>query len=400
MGGARHCYRHRVGTERWRRGESRARVAAATISAIAEVGPGGVSGRSIAREAAVHHAQIQQMSGSVNQLVSLALLEERDRFIGEVFDDSGDLPDPLDIADYPQFWRAITQVLLDPGPVELRVLADGGPVELIRNRLRAKKPDRDKVLETAIAATWAAAPLGALIFAGPLRNGLGIGDHEWDACWVRLGDRVKSLAEVGDLPPASAPVLPTRAIERMPPGNRGRERLLHAAERLLETRLETAITGRELAAAAGVNYGLVNHYFGSKTAVFDEALVDLHRRFLQEILDTEDPMVHGAFDVFSRHRAFLRAWASRLLGGRPTPEFELRGMEQLMAGISTVRNIGQRNTKARLRAAGDALSSVALQLGWTILRPLPSAVDPRGMAEIVTHLQAINAWLLRESECH
>jgi hypothetical protein len=37
-------------------------------------------------------------------------------------------------------------------------------------------------------------------------------------------------------------------------------------------------------------------------------------------------------------------------------------------------------------------------LGWTILRPLPSAVDPRGIADIATHLQAINAWLLRGSE--
>jgi hypothetical protein len=37
-------------------------------------------------------------------------------------------------------------------------------------------------------------------------------------------------------------------------------------------------------------------------------------------------------------------------------------------------------------------------LGWTILQPLPSAVDPRGMADIATQLQAINAWLVRGPE--
>jgi hypothetical protein len=37
-------------------------------------------------------------------------------------------------------------------------------------------------------------------------------------------------------------------------------------------------------------------------------------------------------------------------------------------------------------------------LGWTILQPLPSAVDPRGMADIETHLRAITAWLVRGSE--
>ncbi|HCA39376.1 MAG: TetR/AcrR family transcriptional regulator [Acidimicrobiales bacterium] len=368
------------------------------LQAVAANGPSSVSGRSIARTAQVHHAQVQQMFGSVDDLVTFAVLEERDRFIQETLGNSSDLPDPLAAADYPEFWRAIAQVLLDPGPVDLSVLADGGPVELIRGRLTAIGPDRDPLFETAIAATWAAIPLGALVFADPLCRGLGISDEDWGACWTRLGDRVRSLADVAALPLFPTRVEPTSSVDETLPGGRGRERLLHTAETLLETRLETAVTGRELAAAAGVNYGLVNHYFGTKTAVFDEALVHLHQRFLRDVLDVEDAMAHGVFDVFSRHRAFLRAWASRLLGDRPPPEFELRGMERLMEEMLAARGIGLRDRAAHLHTAGDALASIALQLGWTILRPLPSAVDPRGMAEIATHLQAINAWLVHGSE--
>ncbi len=372
---------------------------AATVAAIAKVGPAGVKGRSIAREADVYHAQIQQMFGSVDELVALAVLEERDRFVHEVFDESGGLPDPLSVADYPDFWRAITQVLLDPGPVELSTLADGGPVDLLRRRLSATGPGRDPAFETAIAATWAAAPLGALIFAGPLRSGLGITDKDWGSCWARLGERIQLL---GDLPGLPSTPTPSESAPLEPdahPGERGREQLLLAAESLLEKRLETAITGRELAAAAGVNYGLVSHYFGSKTAVFDEALADLHERFLRDILEVTDPTTQGSFHVFSRHRAFLRAWASRLLAGRPTPDFPLLGMERLMEGLTTAREIRPRDSQARLDAAGDALSSVALQLGWTILRPLPTAADLRGIDEIVANLQAINTWLVRGRVC-
>ncbi len=371
---------------------------AATVAAIAKVGPGGVKGRSIARDAEVYHAQIQQMFGSVDELVALAVLEERNRFIREVFDGAGDLPDPLTVADYPEFWRAITQVLLDPGPVELPALADGGPVELLRRRLRAKGPDRDPALETAIAATWAAAPLGALIFAEPLRSGLDIDARDWGACWARIGERVRSLADVAALPPTPEPIESVAVEHDAHLGDRGREQLLRTAEALLEKRLETAITGRELAAAAGVNYGLVSHYFGSKTAVFDEALVHLHQRFLRDILDEADPMTQGGFNVFPRHRAFLRAWASRLLADSPTPDFQLLGMRQLMEGIIASREIEPSDRAARLDAAGDALTSVALQLGWTILRPLPTAADLHGIGEIVTNLQAINAWLVRGQE--
>ncbi len=387
-----------VNDSTWGRGGSRRRLTASALQAVATSGPSSVSGRAVARTAQIHHAQVQQMFGSVDGLVAFAVLEERDRFIQEAFDDSGDLPDPLAPADYPEFWRAITQVLLDPGPVELNVLADGGPVELIRDRLTAIGPDRELAFETAIAATWMAAPLGALIFADPLGRGLGINDEDWGACWTRLGDRVRSLPDLAALPLFPTRVEPAGAIDETPPGDRGRERLLHTAEMLLETRLETAVTGRELAAAAGVNYGLVNHYFGSKTVVFDEALVHLHRRFLRDILDRADPIEDSAFDVFSRHRAFLRAWAGRLLGDRPPPEFELRGMERLMTEMLATRDIDPRDRAARLHAAGDALASIALQLGWTILQPLPSAVDPRGMADIETHLRAITAWLVRGSE--
>ena len=370
-------------------------MTAAALAAIADLGPGGVSGRAIARDAEVHHEQIQQMFGSVDELVAHAVQTERDRFISISFPVSPGLPDPLAAGDHPLFWRSIAQVLLDPGPVSLRTLAEGGPVDLIRRRLAAAADDRDEMFEMAIAGAWAAAPLGALIFKEPLRRGLEIADSDWDTCWSRLGDRLCSLAEVSGLaPPQSASPLPQEMAGTSEP-DRGRERLLSAAEGLLAKHLETTITGRELAAAANVNYGLVNHYFGSKTSVFDEALVHLHEMFLNDVLDVvESVSGAGAFEVFARHRTFLRSWASRLLGERPTPNFELLGMQRLMNDLLDLRSIRADDARGRLEAAADAMSSVALQLGWTILRPLPTAIDPRGLPVITEHLQSISTWLL------
>src|SRR3954465_15607142 len=58
-----------------------------------------------------------------------------------------------------------------------------------------------------------------------------------------------------------------------------RRALLDAAKRLLPERAPSTVSGRELAAEAGVNYGLVHHYFGNKDTGFREALVGLRGQF-------------------------------------------------------------------------------------------------------------------------
>lgn len=59
-----------------------------------------------------------------------------------------------------------------------------------------------------------------------------------------------------------------------------KERLVDAAKRLLSDRAPSAITGRDLAAEAGVNYGLVYHYFGGKDGALAAGLAALHDDFL------------------------------------------------------------------------------------------------------------------------
>lgn len=53
-----------------------------------------------------------------------------------------------------------------------------------------------------------------------------------------------------------------------------RRALIDAAKSLMAMRSPRQVSGRELAQHAGVNYGLIHHYFGTKDNVFAEAVAE------------------------------------------------------------------------------------------------------------------------------
>ena len=92
-----------------------------------------------------------------------------------------------------------------------------------------------------------------------------------------------------------------------------REALIAAAARLLGDAPPERISGRRLADEAGVNYGLIHHYFGGKEAV----LRDGFKRLSEAYVAGSDDGSWVATDPFSmRHRPdFLRALAFASLSG-------------------------------------------------------------------------------------
>lgn len=66
----------------------------------------------------------------------------------------------------------------------------------------------------------------------------------------------------------SAAAKPTRGPDAV------RRALIDAATSLMAVRSPRRVSGRELADHAGVNYGLIHHYFGTKDNVFAEAVAE------------------------------------------------------------------------------------------------------------------------------
>ncbi len=163
--------------------------------------------------------------------------------------------------------------------------------------------------------------------------------------------------------------------------------LVAAAVRLLGQRPPHQISGRELAEEAGVNYGLVHHYFGSKEVLLQAGLADLASSFAEGPID-ESWSSDEPFSI--RHRMdYLRALTFSSISG------ELEGLstvhpviEDSLKKVSVLRGKGQDSNEQTLI---DVAVGTLFQLGWSLFeqRVLPGfAFDKEEEAEFEKRLRA------------
>lgn len=162
--------------------------------------------------------------------------------------------------------------------------------------------------------------------------------------------------------PAKQPIRGRKAVS---------DRLLAAAIRLMAQRSPQAISGRELAQEAGVNYGLIHHYFGSKDAVFTRA-VRMATEQMQQRWDADGILPVNTSDEARGYRTLAKldaGEASRLIA---------KLTQRIADGHSAATD---RPTDDPELLAEVALCA-ALQFGWgafeeEILRGLePLGADP------------------------
>ncbi len=137
-----------------------------------------------------------------------------------------------------------------------------------------------------------------------------------------------------------------------------RRSLIDAALQLMSMRSPRQISGRELAKTAGVNYGLIHHYFGSKDAVFaaavTEATEEMARRWA----------VAGLLPLnTSDEAASYRTFSKLELEDDDSPVKDL--LERIV--------VGQAEAQGRETTDKDLLAEVALcaalQFGWGAFEP-------------------------------
>lgn len=153
------------------------------------------------------------------------------------------------------------------------------------------------------------------------------------------------------------------------------EKLINAAADLLGEVGPRAMSVRAIADRAGVNHGLVHHYFDGKEGLLRAAmsrLVHEHAEFAKE--QSGGSPVPAPLALANDQR-YLRAVVRSVLDG----EMELAQME-LTDGVSVPRGALQHVVHARQLPTADAETKamvtigMAMEMGWAALEPFLFAV--------------------------
>lgn len=140
---------------------------------------------------------------------------------------------------------------------------------------------------------------------------------------------------------------PTRGPEAV------RRALIDSAKSLMGMRSPRQISGRELAQHAGVNYGLIHHYFGTKDNVFAEAVAEATEA-MAERWDAGGMLPVNTTDDAASYRTF----AKLEVDDTDNPVRDL--INRIVAGQAdaTGREPGDPDLLA------DVAIATALQFGW------------------------------------
>jgi AcrR family transcriptional regulator len=193
-----------------------------------------------------------------------------------------------------------------------------------------------------------------------------------------------------------------RATSSSPPdGPRGRDEvvaaLVDAAGRELAAKGAAGVSVRAVAAAAGVNHGLVHRHFGSKDALVAAVLDDLAGRMATRAeADPAWPFgasgggLAGDDELLDR---FWRILARTILDGGDPAALQ-RHHPYVEAFVARLCERGLPEGRARLVAA----QSVALALGWLLYEPfleVAAGLDPADRPARRRALSAVASDMIR-----
>jgi AcrR family transcriptional regulator len=164
------------------------------------------------------------------------------------------------------------------------------------------------------------------------------------------------------------------------------EKLIAAAGEMLAEVGPRATSVRAVAQRAGVNHGLVHHYFGSKDALLSAAMHELVRSHAQFARNESHGSVIPAPLALLQDQTYLRAVVRCVLDGEldlATTEIS-EGVSVPQAALSEMTTMrGLPSPDATLRAMLGI--GMAIEMGWAALEPFIAAVtgtDTQGMAAV------------------
>ncbi len=132
-----------------------------------------------------------------------------------------------------------------------------------------------------------------------------------------------------------------------------KRKLVDAAKVLMTMRSPRQISGRELARQAGVNYGLIHHYFGSKDNVFAQAVAEATEAMAQR-WDSRAMVPTNTTDDARTYRTFAKLEIEQ----SQSPIADL--LKRIVSSQTTARGCDPSDADM----LGDIAVAAALQFGW------------------------------------
>jgi AcrR family transcriptional regulator len=187
---------------------------------------------------------------------------------------------------------------------------------------------------------------------------------------------------------------PKRSTRRVRDPEGARAALVAAAARLLVERPPTAISGRELAAEAGVNYGLVHHYFGGKDGALAAGLLALREDLLREHGGGPIPFLAEGHPYF---KALVRSqvdYPDAIAADKDFPSLTamVRSVVERLGG-DPVDPDGEHGAEAKARA----IAATALQITFGVYAAAlldAARVSHRERPAVEAHLAALHESIL------
>ncbi len=360
----------------------RAALLAACADLLAEEAPSGLSGRRIAVAAGVNYAQIHRHFGSKNELCRAVLDELGVAFEADAYAPGAPVPEPGVLQRHPTFVRVLARLQMDeaslalrPGSPTVRRYRAGLGELLDDGRPSSEGSDR---LDVAVALSCSM-QLGLAIHRTAIAQPIGLRDPGAldRELWLLVQDLHRGAGVFADVASTGRALRTHGPIQRRE-GLTGRAlaeaRLLEAAARLLADRAPSAISGRMLAAAAGVNYGLIHHYFGSAAEVVEQASRHVRDEFYEAEGSAGRP---PDFFSMSAHPGYVRALTQIALDADLAARSDhfpvLTDLLERRRARHGEPTLGQR---CRLAIA------VATQLAWTLFERLLSDGLDRDVSEL------------------
>jgi AcrR family transcriptional regulator len=170
----------------------------------------------------------------------------------------------------------------------------------------------------------------------------------------------------------------TQQVRRAPTERRRRDAegaraaLVEAAAQLLTERAPTSITGRDIATRAGVNYGLLHHYFGGRDAALSAGIGWLRASFAAD---------HGDGAILHFLGAEGHPYLKALVRSQVDYPSPVRPGDGFPIGRSIVATIAERQgdgTAVSADSKARAIAAITMQVCYGVFGP--ALLDAVGVA--------------------